>query len=345
MRSLNPRFVNVLPFVCLLFAGIFSLGLNAQQEAMYTKYMFNSLVYNPGYAGTKDALSINFLHRTQWLGIKGGPSAQTFTLHAPMGAKKRIGLGGSLVNQRIGTTHSLSANLAYSYQIPLGENGLKLAVGLQGGFTNYRADLTDLDVYDFSDDAFMEERPSYWLPNFGLGLYLHHHNFFVGASAPKLIEYDLRTENINTERFARTIRHYYFTAGAAIPFGSSGDVVFRPVILVKNAGLLNGMKKDDDPFKGYGAPTEFDLDLSMFFMEKLWVGTSLRSAVEKFNGKSSFDSVDFWAAYYLKKGLSFGVAYDFTLTELQGPGKGSFEVMLGYDFSTTKVNIYSPRYF
>ena len=96
-----------------------------------------------------------------------------------------------------------------------------------------------------------------------------------------------------------------------------------------------------------GAPAQFDLDLSLLFYEALWVGVSFRSAfaAKEFGGSSSFDSADIWVSYYLANGIRIGAAYDYTLTQLQSFAKGSFELMLGYDFSYKTKSVNTPRYF
>ncbi len=314
---------------------------------MYTKYMFNNLVYNPAYAGSKGYMSMSLLHRSQWLGVDGGPFAQTFTLHAPLDIYDRVAYGLTIVNQHIGVHRSTGANVAYAYRIRMGggENQTTLSVGFNGGMTYWRADMRNIDVFDVNDEAFAEERPKFWIPTVGFGVFLYSKYFFAGFSSPNMIESDLRRgESVTTDQYARVTRHYYWTAGGAIPL-KGDDIVLRPMILFKNAGLLSKMKNEDDPFRNYGSPTEFDVDISIFLRQALWIGSAFRSAIQKFDGSSSFDSVDLWAAYYLRNGMSIGVAYDYTLTELQKPARASFEVMLGYDFAYRKSNTYSPRYF
>ncbi|MEM9919345.1 MAG: type IX secretion system membrane protein PorP/SprF [Bacteroidota bacterium] len=320
---------------------LIAVGANAQQDAMFTKYMFNSLAYNPAYAGSKEHMSIALLHRTQWWGISGGPSTQSFTIHSPM-RNKRVGLGFSAINDVIGPTNTMQANVSYAYRLPIGKG--KLAVGLQGGILNWRADWDELDLQDNTDDAFAEMEPSYWLPNFGAGIYYYTNNFYMGFSAPQLIEYDLREENINTAQWSKQYRHYYFATGAAIPV--SGDaIIFKPSILIKNVGLLSTLSKDE-AYQNVGAPTEFDVDISFLFYNALWVGASFRSSIEAFtDDSSSFDSVDAWASYYLANGLRIGAAFDYTLTPLQDVARGSFEVMLGYEFNYVTRQIVTPRYF
>ncbi len=327
-------------FTLLCFVFVFGHSAFSQQDPMFTKYMFNSLQYNPAYAGAKDHLAIGLLYRNQWWGIDGAPVSQTFTIHTPL-KNERVGVGLSAYNDVIGPTNQMGANLSYAYRIPVGRG--KLAIGLQGGVTNWRADWNKLTLADSNpDEAFFDATPSFWLPNFGAGLYYYTKRFYLGLSSPHLIEYDLRA-SATTEIWARQYRHYYATIGGAIPI--KGDmIVFKPSLLVKNVGLLSNFNKDD-AFQDIGAPTEVDVDISFLFYEALWIGTSFRTAIEAFNDTSSFDSVDLWAAYYLKSGLRIGAAYDYTLTKLQSPARGTFELMLGYEFNYRSKQIVTPRYF
>lgn len=326
--------------VLVLIFGLLN-GVNAQQDAMFTKYMFNSLVYNPAYAGSKDHMALGVLHRTQWWDIDGGPNTQSFTIHTPL-PKDRIGVGLWAVNDVIGPTHTISANLSYAYRIPIGD--AKLSIGLQGGITNWAADWSKLELFDPSDPAFSDSNPSKLLPNFGVGVYYYSKFFYVGAAAPRLIEYDLQTEPINTQRWARQYRHYFFSIGGAIPLRGE-QLIFKPSLLVKNVGLLSQFSKDAN-FQDLGAPTEFDIDLSLLFYQTLWVGASFRSALEAFvDNKSSYDSVDIWASYYLSNGVRIGAAYDYTLTKLQKVAGGTFEIMLGYEFNYNTRRTVTPRYF
>ncbi len=316
--------------------------VSAQQDAMFTKYMFNSLVYNPAYAGAKDHMAIGLLHRTQWWGIDGAPQTQSLTMHTPL-KNNRVGVGFSAFNDVIGPTQSIGANLSYAYRIPMGKG--KLSIGVQAGALNWRADWSKLSLADGQiDEAFAEEQPSFWLPNFGAGVYYYTKHFYAGFSVPHLLEHDLRDkEEINTAIYARQYRHYYIATGAAIPL--RGDaLIFKPSILVKTVGLFSALNKDEE-FQQVGSPTEFDIDISFLFYQTFWIGSSFRSAVEAFNDTSSFDSVDIWASYYLMNGLRIGAAYDYTLTKLQQPAQGSFEVMLGYEFNYRTRKTVTPRYF
>ena len=134
--------------------------------------------------------------------------------------------------------------------------------------------------------------------------------------------------------------HYYLTAGGAIKIDD--NFVIRPSFLIKNVGLFVAKNNQN----AVAAPTQFNIDLGFLIMRRFWVGVSFRSA---FEAASSYDSIDFWLGMRLKNGIRFGLAYDYTLTKMQGPGLGSYEVMLGYDlYRTLESNdggrIVNPRY-
>lgn len=329
-----------LPF--LLFFLFISGNIHGQQDAMFTKYMFNSLNFNPGYAGSKEYLSMVGLYRDQWLGLEGAPTTQTLSIHTPF--KERVGLGLNISNDKIGVTGSTIGSLSYAYRIPFGKGIVSL--GLQASFMNYRTNFDELDYKDpRSNDLSFKDDINLWAPNFGTGVYYYSDKFYVGFSVPHLIKTDLREESVSTTRWAQLYRHYYFTTGVAIPIRGE-SLVFKPSLLIKSVGLFGDFTSNSNNRNPVGAPTEFDLDLSLLFYQSLWVGASFRSSFEAFIGRTStVDSADLWAMMYLRKGIRVGLAYDFTLTELRNHNTGSFEIMLGYDMFFKENRIVTPRYF
>jgi type IX secretion system PorP/SprF family membrane protein len=337
----------------LLCALLLFLAKDAsgQQDPMFTKYMFNSMVFNPAYAGSMGYGSARVLYRNQWFkNIEGAPITQTFTFHTPMG--ERVGLGVSAANDKIGPVSSTVANLVYAYHVPFKDG--KIAVGLQAGLMYWRADWGKLDIREPGDGVFEADmQPSFWLPNFGVGVYYYSDLFYVGISAPHLINHDLRKKVSQTTpdilKWAKLYSHYYLTAGAAFPINDA--IVLKPSLLIKNVGFFSDFTSNVDGLSSTSAPTEIDLDASVLFYNTLWVGAAFRTAIEatsknaKGNPKSSVDSADLWAAYYLKNGLRIGMAYDYPLTELNTVTPGSFELMLGYDFSYQVEKVVTPRYF
>lgn len=315
---------------------------------MFTKYMFNPLMYNPAYAGTAGALDMTLLHRHQWWGIKGAPMTQNLGIHSPIKVKN-IGLGFNATFDRVAVSRQFSMYASFAYRIPFGKaakngnmdkGGGYVSMGLQGGVANFTADFRNLNIEDNTDPSFSNQQPSLWLPNFGAGIYAYTQKWFVGFSAPMLLNNSLRRRVQNEPvdlPIAQQYRHYYLMGGGVIKL--SPRLMLRPSVLVKNVGLF----MDRNKLNGVGAPTEFNVDLALLINKIFWVGVSFRSALEL--KASSYDSVDFWFSMRLKNGLRLGVAYDYTLTKLQGPGQGSYEIMIGYDLLRMLDNYEHNRYF
>ncbi len=340
--------------VMLSFVSVVATVSYGQQDAMFTKYMFNSLNFNPGYAGSTDYLSIVALHRDQWYGIDGGPVTQSISAHMPVG--DRIGLGLALNNDVIGLTASSTVNLSYAYKIQFGKG--TMSMGLQAGVRNFRTDWSRLDFKDarVDDEAYDQDLINSWMPNFGVGLYFYSPKYYIGFSIPHLLEYDLRqtgegNPDLN-QRIARYYRHYFFHAGVAIPIKGNA-VVFKPSILFKSVNLFGEFSSKKNLQNNIAAPNELDIDLSLYFYEVFWVGAAFRTSIETFFSeslggnahKSSVGSADVWMAFTLKNGVRIGASYDYPLTKISGIAKGSFEVMMGYDFNFQTKNMVTPRYF
>jgi type IX secretion system PorP/SprF family membrane protein len=321
--------------ICCFFCA--SLSLKAQQDPMFTKYIFNPLAYNPAYAGNSGTLDVALLHRHQWWGIEGAPMTQNLTLHTLL-PKNNIGLGLNTTLDQIGITRQFSAFGSFSYRIPLARRyhrhrknkkpSTYLFIGLQGGVSNWTSDWTQLEYQTPEyDPAFDNQQPNMWLPNFGAGMYIQSRYWFAGFSAPMLVTHQLRASTAGAADLpiAQQYRHFYLTGGGIVKLQGE-DLVLRPILLIKNVGLFSA---ENNISEKVSAPTEFDIDLSIIYRKMFWFGVAFRSAFE-FNA-SSYDSVDFWFSVRLKNRLRLGVAYDLTLTSLRGPAQGSYEVLLGYD--------------
>jgi len=140
----------------------------AQQLPQFTQYMYNTISINPAYAGSREALSIVGLHRSQWVGFKGGPITQTLSIHTPL-RNDRVGLGLSFIEDDLGPQNYTYLYGDFSYSIPTGQTG-KLAFGLKAGFTQYSLD-PDFRLSESFDPSIygIEDR---WTPNLGLDWWL-----------------------------------------------------------------------------------------------------------------------------------------------------------------------------
>ncbi|MEZ0129786.1 type IX secretion system membrane protein PorP/SprF, partial [Flavobacterium sp. LBUM151] len=65
------------------------------------------------------------------MGIDGAPETQSFSIHGPL-ANENIGLGLSVVNDKIGPSDELYLDGNFAYSVPLGYEK-RLAFGLKAG--------------------------------------------------------------------------------------------------------------------------------------------------------------------------------------------------------------------
>lgn len=306
--------------IFLVFIGFMAFESNAQQDAMFTHYSFNTLAVNSGYAGSRDALTVTGLHRSQWVSFPGAPVTQTLTVHTPI-LNEKLGVGFSLVNDRIGPTRSTGMNVDLAYKIQVGEEG-KLAFGLKGGLNMRSSRLaSEVTTTEDGDNAFQNDIQTDLLPNFGFGLYYSTPKYYVGLSTPRLLENDL-TQVSATSVGAKEQRHYFFIAGAVFPINETQTIKLRPTTFFKITG---------------GAPAELDLTALFYFKDTYWVGPMWRTT----------DAVGILAGLNLTDQFSFGYSFDWSYANQTGAyNAGSHELMLRYDFIfNEKAKIESPRYF
>lgn len=305
-------------FITIVFA-ISSVLIFAQQDAMYSHYMFNTLSVNPGYAGSRDALTVTGLHRSQWVGFDGAPTTQTLTLHTPI-YNEYMGVGLSVVNDKIGPVNMTSFYGDYAYKIQVNEKG-KLAFGLKAGLNIRRAELTDLELNDMNDQSFISNEESQLLPNFGFGMYYSTDRYYVGLSTPKLLKNDYQTNDVSGGTdFGSEERHYFLIGGAV--FDINKDFKAKPTTLIK---MTNG------------APIELDLTAAVLYRDRVWGGLMFRSG----------DAVGLLIGVHLENQLSIGYSYDWSYGNRTFKyNGGSHEIMLMYDLIyTDKAKVRSPRYF
>jgi type IX secretion system PorP/SprF family membrane protein len=300
---------------CFFLAGTFSAY--AQQDAMFTHYMFNTQAVNPGYAGSRDALTLTFLHRSQWVGFPGAPTTQTLTLHTPF-KRENIGVGLSLMNDNLGPINNTSVYFDFAYRIKLNEKS-KLSFGLKGGMNLIQANLNRLNLDDINDQSF-QFAGSVLSPNFGFGVYYQHERFYVGLSAPRLLENNLKPVTPASINFQQDRRHYFLIAGAMIKL--SEKVEFKPTTYVKMI---------------VGAPIEFDITGTFILNKSIMLGAMFRTG----------DAVGALIGYNITDQLLLSYSFDWSYgIQTIRHHAGSHEIMLRYDFIFgINQKIKSPRYF
>ncbi|MBN1819722.1 MAG: type IX secretion system membrane protein PorP/SprF [Prolixibacteraceae bacterium] len=309
-RLVSLKSVILISLLSMVYSGF------AQQDPGYTQYMFNQQTVNPAYVGTWESIGFMALTRKQWVGFEGAPSTQTLAFQTPL-QKENVGLGLTVVNDQIGKEKRFSLAADYSYKVKL-TNDISLRLGMKGGFTNYSHDLTQyqLDSQNTPDQMYQGEIDQKFMPNVGIGAFLHSKKFYLGFSVPKLIQNEFK-DNENFSTYAE-MRHFFLTG--AYVFDLNESIKFKPTFLTKAA---------------IGSPVQLDLSANFLLKEKFWLGAMYRTG----------DSFGFIAQWVFDKKLRIGYAIDFTTTNLRNYHDGVHEIMVSYELNFLKTRVASPRYF
>jgi type IX secretion system PorP/SprF family membrane protein len=306
--------------LAVLFFGLMGFEAQAQQDPMYTHYMYNTLSINPAYAGSRDALTISALHRSQWVNFRGAPMTQTLTLHTPVG-NEHIGLGLAASNDKIGPLNNTTISGSFAYRINLTKKS-KLAFGVSGGMHILQADLNSLELDNQNDPSFQNNIRNRVTPSVGFGIYYSRERFYAGVSTPNILEskYYQTSQANGTVTESKAQRHYFFIAGAV--FNLTSNLAFKPTTLVKVT---------------LGAPIQADVTASFIMMKRFLLGAMYRTG----------DAVGVLAGFDITPQFQVGYSFDWSYgLRTATYNSGSHEIMLRYDFIyKDKKQIHSPRYF
>jgi type IX secretion system PorP/SprF family membrane protein len=295
----------------LLFCSVAGF---AQQDAQFTQYMYNTININPAYAGSRGVMSVFGLYRTQWVGLDGAPETSSFSVNTPVG--NNVGLGVSLVNDKIGPTNENNLSADFSYSIPTSATA-KLSFGIKGSANVFKLDPTKLRPENQGDPQFQDFENKF-TPNVGAGVYWHTDKAYVGLSVPNFIQtnrYDDNDVAIYKDRI-----NYYFIAGYVFDLDRYETIKFKPALLTKMVE---------------GSPLQVDASANFMFNDKFVIGVAYRWSA----------SVSALAGFQITDSLYIGYAYDRETTKLVNYNSGSHEIFLRFEFLNKYGRITSPRFF
>lgn len=302
-------------FLLLTVFSLLSLFGYSQQDSQYTQYMYNTNNINPAYAGSREVLSIFGMYRTQWVGLDGAPDTGAFSLHSPV--SERVGLGLTIVNDKIGISDETTISVDFSYTIPINED-YKLAFGLKGTAHFLNVDYSKLLVNNPGDILLQNNIENRFSPNIGAGFYLYSDKFYAGISVPNMLETQHYDDNSATKSLAGERMHGYLITGYV--FDLTDNIKFKP------AALAKAVK---------GAPLQADVTGNFLFNERFTLGVAWRWDA----------AVSGLAGFQIDNNWFIGYGYDAETTKLANYNSGSHEIFLRYEFFRKSSRMISPRFF
>jgi len=294
--------ITYLTFLLLFWAGTAHLA-RAQQDPMYTQYMNNLLIINPGYAGTQAMGNFMVVARNQWVAFKGAPQTRTFSFNTPV-KDLNMGLGFSILTDEIGPLSQTGIYLDYSYRIKLNEK-YRMSLGLKAGFSFYRAALSELETVN-PDPIYERDIYKDFLPNFGVGGFLFSEDAYLGVSVPKLMENIISRESYATEYVGKEKIHFYLVGGKIFRVNEN--------IHIKSSSMLKIVKS---------APISVDVTGLLGLKDRFWFGGMFRIG----------NSWGLLAQVNATDNMLIGYSYDLNFNGLNAFNNGTHEIMLSYNIN------------
>jgi len=289
----------------------------AQQDPQFTQFMHNKLIYNPGYAGTSEAICANVLYRQQWVNFPGAPKTGLLSFDMPIG-QLPLAIGLNVMSDQIGFAKTLFARLALSYNRHIGAG--VLGIGIDGGILQQQFNGTWItpdgpQTQDAAIPAWQAAGQTSSNPNLnkltydvGFGAYYSIANkMYVGISSTHLAAQDIKASSDVKYQLAR---HYYIVGGYT--FDLTQEHAIQPNVKVKSDA----------------ASTQLDVNLTYIYNKTLSIGVSYRMQ----------DAIAPMIGYRFLKDKSFrvGYSYDLTTSKIKGYSSGTHEISAGYCFNVKK---------
>jgi type IX secretion system PorP/SprF family membrane protein len=306
-----------------LLLSLLSAGAFAQQDPIFSQYMFNNLYMTPAFAGVDGVTRFTAIHRSQWLGYQssfndgGAPTTQMVSFNTPI-YKLRSGFGAYVMNDRLGPQNNLEAQAMYAYHLGIKET--KLSFGIKLGIFSQSINGTYYRFIDSGDPLIVKGKESQVRPDLGLGLFYRAEKYYAGVGFNHLLrnEFDFAKDTVK----APLTNHINFTGGYFYEVSFDLRVQFC-------AGVRSDLNK-----------TQIDLAGIAYLKDTMWGGLAFR--------QGEAGSLLLGYSLLKDKSLKLGTAIDFVIVDREAKENFSLEFMLSYDLPVSinsgKKVVRTPRY-
>lgn len=288
-----------------------TIKTKAQQQPLYSQYVFNGVVINPAHMSLENEYSnVTLMNRQQWVGIPGAPKTFTLSFSTPVNATK-TSLGLLAVQDKAGVNTLTDINVLLAQSINLSENSY-LSVGVNAGVNILNQDNLSLNA---SNDPSFNANINSTKMSVGFGLTFFTDRFFVGISSPSFRQLAMKNKNYYA---IQDVTSYYLSSGYLMDI--SPMLKFKPTVLLKKIG---------------GSYIQAEATANFLLNNVIWVGLGWRQE----------ESIVGITQVQLTNNIKLCYSYDYLIqTELQSIQKGSHEIALSFRFGS-KGRIVSPSYF
>lgn len=298
------RIIKIFLFTVLFVAASV---MHAQQEPLFTQYMFNRLYFNPAFAGQYSAINSSLFARHQWIGVKNddkavNPQTYLFSIDMPV-PQINCGAGLLVYYDKIGYETNLNASLNYDFHMRVFDDH-SLSVGLSLDFLQKNINFEDFVNIDTLDPAYAATgSDKAFYTDFGIGMFFHKNlEYYAGFSVKRFLQPEKEIGAVEYQM----ITHYYFTGGYSFSLNDqrNQELNLEPSFLLK---LTNNT-------------SQLDINLELLYRYQYWAGISYRT------GNTFAILAGMRYSNYL-----FGISYDIIANDMnRAKNAGSVELYIGY---------------
>tara|TARA_B110001469_G_scaffold119427_1_gene127004 strand:- start:646 stop:1551 length:906 start_codon:yes stop_codon:yes gene_type:complete len=297
----------------IIFFIFISLNFHAQQEGLFTQYMFNPAIFNPAYVVTKESPSFYLQQRNQWGNLEGSPKTFFLSYQHPS-LFENLGIGLNLVNDNIGPVTDFNVSVDFSSLVRISENW-NTSLGIKLAYNTLNVNFNLLNIYNPSDPYFATNIKDLSSFNFGFGIFVYSEKTYIGFSSPSVVKQN-HFDNKTIIYKASDEQYYYLTAGHVINI--SEHIKLKPSTILRYVENL---------------PIQMDVSVNSFFYDKLIVGLSYRLE----------SSISATLGFYLSKSLLVGYSHDSETNRLRSFAGNSSEFFLRWEINAKEI--VNPRFF
>lgn len=293
-------------FILFAFIAYFAGQVSAQEEAVFSHYIFNPALINPAAAGFDRAHHDVFINiRSAWANFPDAPKTYALSYNGPVG--NRLGLGGMIYSENIAGLSRFRGQLSYAFNYEINDFDMALGVSTEWHRTRIDNSIIGGPLYDEGDERVLAAMNGDTEFDATLGFFGGYKDrVFFGLSAPGLIRGKL--DNIAG---ADGGPFQFITGYLGGKFDlADSKVKLMPSILVKNV-------RDVD----------FHTDINLvasFLKEQLMTGLTYRA------GTGGNLGIILGTKY---SSIQFIYTYDVYMDEFQKYNSGTHEITINFEFN------------
>jgi type IX secretion system PorP/SprF family membrane protein len=310
-------------FYTLLLSLFFGASVFAQQDALFTQYMFNNLYMTPAFAGVDGVTRLTAMHRSQWLGYQssfgdgGAPTTMMASFNTPI-YKLRSGAGVYIMRDQLGPQNNHEAQVSYAYHLGIKET--KLSFGVKLGIYAQTINGKYYRYIQENDPLIVEGKESQVRPDLGFGIFYRTEKYYAGVGFNHLLrsKFDFGADSVR----GALANHINFTGGYFYEVSFDLKVQF-------STNIRTDLNKAQIDFAGIA-----------HIKDTMWGGLAFRQS----------EAISLLLGYSLlkDKSLKVGSAIDFVVVDRAAKENFSLEFMLSYDLPVNpgsgKKVVRTPRY-